>query len=139
LAEKDRLEAETDASEEQAQDEAPTQQFPEELLGKWEGRIVAYDREIDVSLVLSNDEGAKIKLSGQEERGVDFSFISSVFLFGTFQGSIPTPDIARYDNWVRLAIRPTGNKMSGQATAVGWREDRQTDCELSSWIELVRK
>jgi hypothetical protein len=139
LAEKDRLEAETDASEEQARDEVPTQQFPEELLGTWEGRIVAYDREIDVSLVLSNDEGARIKLSGQEERGVDFSFISSVFLFGTFQGSIPTPDIARYDNWVRLAMRPAGNKMSGQATAVGWREDRQTDCELSSWIELVRK
>jgi CubicO group peptidase (beta-lactamase class C family) len=139
LAAKDRLEAETDASEEQARDEIPTQQFPEDLLGKWEGQIVAYDREIDVSLVLSNDEGARIKLSGQEERGVDFSVISSVFLFGTFQGSIPTPDIARYDNWVRLAVRHTGNSLSGQATAVGWREDRQTDCELSSWIELVKQ
>lgn len=140
LAAKDRLEAETDASEEQAQDEVPTQQFPEELLGKWEGQIVAYDKEIDVSLVLSNDEGARIKLSGQEERAVDFSvIISGVFLFGTFQGSIPTQDVARYDNWVRLAVRHTGNRLSGQATAVGWREDRQTNCELSSWIELVRK
>ena len=92
-----------------------------------------------MSLVLSNDEGARIKLSGQEECGVDFSVISSVFLLGTFQGSIPTPDIARYDNWVRLAIRNTGDKLSGQATAVGWRKDRQTDCELSSWIDLVRK
>jgi CubicO group peptidase (beta-lactamase class C family) len=139
LAAEDQTETESDASEAQAQDEAPTQQFPEELLGKWEGRIVTYDREIDVSLVLSNDEGARIRLSGQEECGVDFSVISSVFLFGTFQGSIPTPDIARYDNWVRLAVRHTGNKLSGQATAVGWREDRQTHCELSSWIELVRQ
>jgi CubicO group peptidase (beta-lactamase class C family) len=139
LAAKDLLEAETDASEEQAQDEVPTQQFPDELLGKWEGQIVAYDREIEVSLVLSNDQGARIKLSGQEERGVDFSVISSVFLFGTFQGSIPTPDIARYDDWVRLAVRYADNKLSGQATAVGWREDRQADCELSSWIELVRR
>ncbi len=139
LAATDRLEAATDASVEQAEDDVPTQQFPEELLGRWEGQIVAYDREIDVSLVLSNDEGARIKLSGQEERGVDFSVISSVFLFGTFQGSIPTSDIARYDNWVRLAVRHAGHKLSGQATAVGWREDRQTDCELSSWIELVRK
>ncbi len=139
LAAKDRPEAETDTVEDQARDEVPTRQFPEHLLGRWEGKIVAYDREIEVSLVLSNDEGARIKLSGQEERGVDFSVISSVFLFGTFQGRIPTPDIARYDNWVRLAVRYTGNTLSGQATAVGWREDRQTDCELSSWIELVRQ
>jgi len=132
-------EAETDTSEVQVEDEVPTQQFPEDLLGEWEGQIVAYDRRIDVSLVLSNDKGARIKMSGQEERGVDFSVISSGFLFGTFQGSIPTPDIARYENWVRLAVRHTGNKLSGQATAVGWREDRQTDCELSSWIELVKQ
>lgn len=139
LPAKDQLEAETDASEEQVQDDTLTQRFPEVLLGKWEGQIVAYDRQIDVTLVLSNDKGARIKLSGQEERGVDFSVVSSVFLLGTFQGSIPTPDIARYDSWVRLAVRHTGNELSGQATAVGWREDRQTDCELSSWIELVRK
>jgi CubicO group peptidase (beta-lactamase class C family) len=135
----DPLQAETDTSAVQARDAVPTQQFPEEMLGTWEGKIVAYDREIDVSLVLSNDEGARIKLSGQEESGVDFSAISSVFLFGTFQGSIPTPDIARYDNWVRLAVRFTGNKLSGQATAVGWREDRQTHSEQSAWIELVRQ
>ena len=78
-------------------------------------------------------------MSGQEERGVDFSVVSSGFLFGTFQGSIPTPDIGRYEHWVRLAVRHTGDTLFGQATAVGWREDRQTDCELSSWIELVRQ
>jgi CubicO group peptidase (beta-lactamase class C family) len=139
LTAKDRSEVDRVASEKQEAGEIPNRQFPEELLGEWEGRIVAYDREIDVSLVLSNDEGARIKLSGQEELGVDLSVVSSAFLLGTFQGTIPTPDIARYDNWVRLAVRRTGNKLSGQATAVGWREDRQTDCELSSWIELVRK
>jgi CubicO group peptidase (beta-lactamase class C family) len=139
LTERDPLEAETDTTEEELRSEVPTQQFPEDLLGKWEGRIVAYDREINVTLVLSNDGGARIKLSGQQERGVDFSVISSAFLLGTFQGSIPTPDIARYDNWVRLAVRHTDNQLAGQATAVGWREERQTDCELSSWIELVRQ
>jgi len=139
LPTKDQREAETIASEEEVQDDTVTHQFPEALLGRWEGQIVAYDRQIDVTLLLSNDKGARIKLSGQEERGVDFSVVSSVFLLGTFQGSIPTPDIARYDNWVRLAVRHTGNRLSGPATAVGWREDRQTDCELSSWVELVRK
>jgi len=139
LAAEDPSEVEAEPSEAQARDESPPPQFPEDLLGTWEGRIVAYDREIDVSLVLSNHEGARIALSGQEECAVDFSVISSGFLLGTFQGSIPTPDIARYDNWVRLAVTHTGDKLSGQATAVGWREDRQTHCELSSWIELVRQ
>jgi CubicO group peptidase (beta-lactamase class C family) len=139
LTAEDRSEVETEPSEVQVKDEVSTQQFPADLLGRWEGQIVAYDRRIGVSLILSNDGGARITLSGQQEHAVDFSVISSVFLFGTFQGSIPTPDIARYDNWVRLAVRHTGNKLSGQATAVGWREDRQSDCELSSWIELVKQ
>jgi len=139
LAEEDRSDAEAQDSEAQTQEEVPSQPFPEELLGRWDGQIVAYDRRIDVSLALSNDKGARIRVSGQEERGVDFSVVSSGFLFGTFQGSIPTPDIGRYENWVRLAVRHTGDTLFGQATAVGWREDRQTDCELSSWIELVRQ
>ncbi|MDX1429335.1 MAG: serine hydrolase domain-containing protein [Rhodothermales bacterium] len=138
-AEPDRAEHEPDESEEQAPEAVPSRTFPEELLGRWEGRIVAYDREIGVSLVISNDDGAKIKLSGQEQRSVEFSVVSSGFLFGTFQGGIPTPDIARYEHSVRLALVRTGNQLAGQATAVGWREDRQTDSELSSWIELERK
>ena len=138
-AELDRAEAEPDEPEERAAEAVSAPAFPEELLGTWEGRIVAYDRVIGVSLLLSNDEGAKIELSGQEECNVDFSVVSSGFLFGTFPGSIPTPDIARYEHSVRLALVRTENKLAGQATAVGWRVDRQTDCELSSWIGLVRK
>ncbi len=138
-AEADRVEAEPDASEEGAAEAVSAPAFPEELLGTWEGRIVAYDREIGVTLLLRNDEEATITLSEQEERSVDLSVVSSDFLLGTFQGSIPTPDIARYDHSVRLALVRTGDRLAGQATAVGWREDRQTDSELSSWIELQRK
>ncbi len=114
-----------------------TQRFPEEMLGTWEGRIVAYDREIATLLVLS-DAGGTVRLSGQEAVPVDFSVVSRDFLLGTFAGSIPTPDMARYDDWVRLALRFTGDRLTGQATAVGWREDRQTDTEQSGWIELKR-
>jgi CubicO group peptidase (beta-lactamase class C family) len=130
---------ETDTTAAQSPDAAVPQRFPEEMLGKWLGRIVAYDREIAVSLDLSRDGGATIKLTGQEELPVDFSVLSSGFLLGTFPGSIPTPDMARYDGWIRLAVRYTGDTLSGQATAVGWREDRQTHTEQSAWIELRRQ
>ena len=135
----DRSPIDSDDRQNQAQQEVPSPQFPEELLGRWQGQIVAYDRRIGVSLVLSNGEGARINVQGQEERSVDFSVIGRDFLLGTFQGSIPTPDIARYEHRVRLAVSRAGDRLSGQATAVGWREDRQTDCELSSWIEFVRQ
>jgi CubicO group peptidase (beta-lactamase class C family) len=134
----DPLQYEADTSAVPAIDAVSTQPFPEEMLGTWEGKIVAYDREIDVSLVLSNAEGARIELSGQGEYPVSFTVISSGFLLGTFPGRITTADIERYHNWIRLAIQRTGDTLSGQATAVGWRKDRQTHTEQSAWIELER-
>jgi hypothetical protein len=100
---------------------------------------VAYDREIELTLVLDSEGGAIAKLAGQGEQPIDLSYASDSFLLGTFVGSIPTPDIALYNHSVRLALVRTGTTLSGQATAVGWREDRQTECELSSWIELSRQ
>ncbi len=131
--------SETDDADERPRDEIPAQRFPEELLGTWRGRIVAYDREIGVTLVIDNEDGARVGLAGQDEHRIDFSYVSSSFLFGTFPGSIPTPDISRYDHSVRMALVRTGDKLTGEATAVGWREDRRTDCELSSWIELEKE
>jgi CubicO group peptidase (beta-lactamase class C family) len=119
------------------EEQMPTRTFPEEMLGTWEGRIVAYNMEIAALLVLS-DDGGTVRLSDGEVVPVDFSIVSSGFLLGTFAGSIPTPDMARYDDRVRLALRLTGDRLAGQATAVGWREDRQTHTEQSAWIELER-
>lgn len=138
-AAEDPLHAETDTLAVPAGDAASAQPLPEAMLGTWEGKIVAYDRQIDVTLVLSNDEGAKIELSGQGEYAVNFTVISSVFLLGTLPGSIPTSDIERYHNWIRLAVRYAGDRLSGSATAVGWRRDRQTHTEQSAWIELERR
>jgi hypothetical protein len=99
---------------------------------------VAHDREIETTLTIG-DGGARILLAGQDRCDVDFTVVTSGFLLGTFPGTIPTEDIARYDVKVRLALVRNEGRLSGQATAVGWREDRQTDCELSSWIELARE
>ncbi len=118
-AAEDLLQAETDTLAVPAGDAASAQPFPEAMLGTWEGMIVAYDREIDVTLVLSNDAGATIELAGQGEYAVNFTVISH--------------------NWIRLAVRYAGDRLSGSATAVGWRRDRQTHTEQSAWIELERR
>jgi CubicO group peptidase (beta-lactamase class C family) len=138
LTASDTSEARSDTAAALGERPESTQKFPEEMLGTWEGRIVAYDREIAAVLVLS-DEGGIVRLSNQEAVPVDFSVVSSDFLLGTFAGSIPTPDMARYDDGVRLALRFTGDRLTGQATAVGWREDRQTQTEQSAWIELRKQ
>ncbi len=127
-----------DTAETFAEGPERTREIPEELQGTWEGRIAAYDRVIGALLVLS-DEGGTMRLSGQELVPVDFSVVSRGFLLGTFAGSIPTPDMARYEDRVRLALRLTGERLAGQATAVGWRADRQTHTEQSAWIELERR
>ena len=110
--------------------------IPEGLLGKWKGKIVAYDREIDVELKISNAEGAKISLSGQPERKMDLAVVTDGFLLGNFLGVIPTPDASRHPDKIRLALVRQGNRLSGQATADQWVEERQMRYELSSWVEL---
>jgi hypothetical protein len=113
----------------------PEPRFPEELQGTWHGKIVAHDREIQVTLVIGSDM-AQITLAGQDQYTVDFSVVTPSFLLGTFPGEIPAQDIARYEQHVRLALLRGEDGLSGQATAVGWRDDRKTSCELSSWIAL---
>jgi len=118
---------------------AKEQQIPKGFLGKWEGKIVAYDREIDIELKVNKTDGAIIGLSGQQESKIDLAVITDNFMLGYFSGVIPTPDAKRYPGKTRLALIRQGNKISGQATADQWIEDRQMRYELSSWIELSRK
>jgi CubicO group peptidase (beta-lactamase class C family) len=113
--------------------------LPEDLLGTWEGKIVAHDRDIEVVLEMSQAEGARISLAGQPEAALDLAVVTSNFLLGNFPGSIPTPDGERYPSGVRLALVRSGDRLSGQATAVGWMEERQAAYELSSWIELTKR
>jgi len=117
---------------------AEEQQIPEEFLGKWEGKIVAYDREIDIELKVNKTDGAIIGLSGQQESKIDLAVITDDFMLGYFSGVIPTPDAERYPGNTRLALVRQGNKISGQATADQWVEERQMRYELSSWIESPR-
>jgi CubicO group peptidase (beta-lactamase class C family) len=114
--------------------------IPGGLLGRWKGKIVAYDREIEAELKVDETEGATIALSGQPESKMDLAVATDDFLLGYFSGAIPTPDANRHPaDKVRLALVRRGNRLSGSATADQWVEERQIRYELSSWIELRKK
>ena len=115
------------------------QEMPEGFLGRWEGKIVAYDRDIDVLLRVTETDGMKISIANEQESKIDLSFITDSFLLGYFPGVIPTPDAERYPDRIRLALVRGGDRLSGQATSDSWVEERQIRYELSSWIELRRR
>ncbi len=123
-----------------SQEPADEQKIPAGLLGRWKGKIVAYDREVEAELKVDETEGATIALSGQPESKMDLAFATDDFLLGCFSGAIPTPDANRHPaDKVRLALVRRGNRLSGSATADQWVEERQVRYELSSWIELKKK
>jgi len=112
------------------------QKMPEGFLGRWKGKIVAYDSEIGVVMRVTKTDGVHISLSENQENEVELAVVSDWFLMGDFPGTIPTPDTGRYPEKIRLALVRQGDKITGQATVVGWKEERQDQYELSSWIEL---
>jgi hypothetical protein len=115
------------------------QQVQEGFLGTWEGKIVAYDREIGVVLRATEGAGVWVSLSEAQESKVDLAAATDWFLMGNFPGTIPTPDAGRYPEKIRLALVRQGDQITGQATVVGRKEERQGHYELSSWIELSKK
>jgi CubicO group peptidase (beta-lactamase class C family) len=131
---------------EETQEEAQTEQsdsqeqkMPEGFLGRWEGKIVAYDREIDVLLRVNKTDGVKISMLDKQETKVDLEFITDGFLLGYFPGVITTPDGKRHPDKIRLALVRQEDRISGQATIDQWVEKRQLRYELSSWIELRKR
>jgi CubicO group peptidase (beta-lactamase class C family) len=115
-------------------DQSP--RLPEELLGKWTGKLVTYEGEIAVEMEIKAKHGATIRLAGQHASDISLIIVTDTFLFGDFSGRIPTPDSGRYPGNVRIALVKRGSVLSGTATAVGWLEERQASYELSSWLEV---
>ena len=110
---------------------------PSELYGTWEGRIVAYDREMEVALHIDS-LGVRISVEDQPQDDVELSVLSPTFLLGMFDAHIPTPDNERQPYRNRLAVLREGNRLYGAVTCVGSREARAGHYELSSRIELQR-
>ncbi|MFC2092465.1 serine hydrolase domain-containing protein, partial [Bacteroidota bacterium] len=116
---------ETQEETQTEQSDSQEQKMPEGFLGRWKGEIVAYDREIEVELRVTDTEGARIILSEQKESKVDLAVVTDNFLLVYFPGTIPTPDGKRHPDKIRLALVRQGDRISGQATVDHWVEERQ--------------
>jgi CubicO group peptidase (beta-lactamase class C family) len=117
---------------------SPPSQSPEEpsaLYGTWRGRIVAYDRELHVELLIDST-GARVRVEDQPQDDVEVWVFTPTFLLGMFDAAIPTPDNERYPYRNRLAVIREGDRLHGAVISVGRREDRAGHYELSARIEM---
>jgi CubicO group peptidase (beta-lactamase class C family) len=110
---------------------------PSEMYSSWRGRITAYDRELDVELLVDST-GATVAVGAQPRGEVEISVLTPTFFMGMFDAAIPTPDNLRYPYRNRLAVIREGDRLYGVVTSVGRREDRAGHYELSSRVELRR-
>jgi hypothetical protein len=91
---------------------------PSELYGTWRGRIIAYDRELDVELLVDG-EGARLGVADGPHDDVEISVITPAFLLGMFDADIPTPNNERHPYRNRLAVTRDGDRLFGAVTSVG--------------------
>jgi hypothetical protein len=110
---------------------------PSEMYGTWRGRISAYDRELDVELLVDST-GARVAVGAQPRGEVEISVLTPTFLMGMFDAAIPTPDNLRHSYRNRLALIRDGDRLYGAVTSVAKWEARAGHYELSSRVELRR-
>ncbi|MEJ2239173.1 MAG: serine hydrolase [Gemmatimonadales bacterium] len=115
--------------------EAPAD--PSEMYGTWRGRITAYDRELDIELLVDST-GTRVAVGAHPRSKVEISVLTSTFFMGMFDAAIPTPDNLRHPYRNRLAVLREGDRLYGAVISVGRREDRAGRYELSSRVELRR-
>jgi CubicO group peptidase (beta-lactamase class C family) len=110
---------------------------PNEMYGTWRGRITAYDRDLDIELVIDSMR-ISVGIGYQSKGDVEVSVITPTFLMGVFDADIPTPDNERYPYRNRLELSREGDRLYGAVISVGRREDRAGHYELSSRAVLRR-
>jgi hypothetical protein len=107
------------------------------MYGTWRGRITAYDRDLDIELVIDSMR-ISVGIGYQSKGDVEVSVITPTFLMGVFDADIPTPDNERYPYRNRLELSREGDRLYGAVISVGRREDRAGHYELSSRAVLRR-
>ncbi|MEJ2151601.1 MAG: serine hydrolase [Gemmatimonadota bacterium] len=108
---------ESEPSETRAAAHAP--EDPSEMYGSWRGLIAAYDRELDVELLVDST-GARVAVGAQPRGAVEISVLTPTFFMGMFDAAIPTPDNLRHPYRNRLAvIRRTALRAAADATSLG--------------------
>ena len=130
-----------DASRHETGGEASVAAFapPPELLGRWQGRIVTYEREIPVELTLQPDGDVHAQLAGQLRTLLNEAQWSDGYLRGVWAGDIGTADANRrpYRLHLELKLRE-GTVLNGSVGAISLDAPRVGNA-LSHWLELTKQ
>lgn len=122
--------------------QAPAFVTPPQLAGTWRGKMATYVKDVPVEVVFQPDGDVHVKLGDQLPTLVYEPSLENGLFSGEFAGYIDTPDTARYDHTVQLALNLREQKLNGTATAVTARVGKVTTARLrsalSSWVELSR-
>jgi CubicO group peptidase (beta-lactamase class C family) len=109
---------------------------PAELVGSWTGSVRTWDRTMPFTLTIKADGDVHARLEGQPAALVnDVRWQDNTFV-GTFAGTIPTSDAARWPHNVLLSLRVHNDTLSGMASALTTTET--VYYALSSWASLTK-
>lgn len=117
--------------------ERRTVDLADEFIGKWEGTIKTYDGELNVEMEFQNDGDIHIQLENQLKTLLTLQSYGNGYIFGTFNGTIPTSDNERCPYILQLFVRLREDRINGRVTAHA-SKDGYSLFNHSSWIELKR-
>jgi hypothetical protein len=108
---------------------------PEELLGRWTGRVLTYQRELPLELIVQESGDVHVRLAGGLWTLLNEPRFENGFLLGVFAGDIATADANRRPYHLHLNVRPRGEALNGSLTAISLPAPRLGNA-LSYWVDL---
>jgi len=107
-----------------------------ELIGEWNGKIVTYDEEVDVTVTVQADNDVHVKIGNQLETLMDRVRFADGYLSGTSYGTIPSSDARAYPHTIGYRMLLNANVLSGYVNT-NFSTDRSYG-NFSSYIRLER-
>lgn len=113
---------------------------PEELEGRWEGRIVTHRDTLDAVFYIRSGGVIVVDLEGQHQTLLNNPGLNEDDeLTGTFIGRLGTEDVERHNYFLRLDARWRGDRLYGAVTAMSRGDEDRVGNALSSFIELEKQ
>jgi CubicO group peptidase (beta-lactamase class C family) len=107
------------------------------LVGKWQGIVHTYERDLAVSMLVQEDGDVHVKFEGQLETLLNGARFRDGWLRGRMSGDLRTEDTARTPYDLILDVKLRDDALAGSLTAIS-RPGPRTGNALTHWIE-VRK
>jgi CubicO group peptidase (beta-lactamase class C family) len=110
----------------------------DELSGIWSGKLMSYNGEQEIILILDQDLGSRVRLGSRPssalmQAGID----QNGYFTGIFRGEIGIGDASLHPYILLLNLRPNGDELYGSVTAITTGSDR-VRFALSGYAELNR-